>query len=158
MGRRARLKRERKTAGQRTGVDHLAVLRHRCETIGATVIESPPHAAKMSDTLIDFARPLLDALGREGSLTMDRFESALSLAGVVWNAYLVDEKDPTSVEETKRQIENLTDDAPLLRGIFEELTERRRRLFAHDRRLLADLVVEKSPIKGFRVSAASAPG
>ena len=69
MGRKARLKRERTAAFRRD----FAVARVKCEAEGATVVATPRGLPRVSDGLVDVAKPLLSEVGVRADLGEQRF-------------------------------------------------------------------------------------
>ena len=94
-------------------------------------------AAKMSQRLIDVARPYLD-----GIYDLDEYRKELSLASAAWNLslfppetreeHMMKSLDPNAIEEEDRQ---------LIAQHLRELVRRKERLFPGDRRLIAKVDV-----------------
>jgi hypothetical protein len=102
---------------------------------------------RMSDTLIEFARP---ELLRDGDSAAEwRYE--LMLASIVWNGVLVGK---TAAE----LLASLSEDGPLdpeLAAIIETLVQRRATKYAADKRCVVDLQAYDTD-EGIHVIAASA--
>jgi len=91
------------------------------------------HARKMSEVILDFAEPLLDALDDD-----ELFENAIGCAVVCWNlSFLTEMKQQRQV----RAIVNKLDKSDLLTRFEAEdyvrmLLERKRILFADEKRIV----------------------
>jgi hypothetical protein len=98
-------------------------------------------ASKISETILDFARPILDLVG--GSPTEDQVRQALQLAVTDWNAVILDE----SVASTDyvQRARSLLHGKPGHLGLFDDLVCRKRTVFAADRRLVGDVQVLSNP-------------
>jgi hypothetical protein len=142
MGRKARLKRERRFA--KPG-DALAVMRRRLTATGSVVGESDPTLPKISDTLVDFVQPLLDLLD-DGFFTRLEFRRLIALGATVWNVTLLPDTEKLLADIRAQSGTHL---------LLDVLLERRKTDFAHDRRFITDFEVSDLTEDGeFRVSAA----
>lgn len=89
---------------------------------------------KISDTFLQFAEPLLKALGP--NLSVAQMEQPLQIAWTVWNAVVY-----ADVAKNKRTLELLRSSmAQALESkvLVEALIERKRTLFADDHRLIGE--------------------
>ena len=103
---------------------------------------------RMSDTLIEFAKP---ELLRDGD-SADQWRYELMLASIVWNGVLVGK---TAAE----LIVSLSEERPLdpeLASIIETLVQRRATKYAADKRCVVDLQAYDTDEGGVHVVAASA--
>lgn len=90
---------------------------------------------KISETFLDFADLLLQALGPRA--TIDQMEQALNLAFTVWNAVVYE-----NVNGDARYIDmarNLTCHDRESAVLFDQLIDRKRNLFGEDDRLVGEL-------------------
>jgi hypothetical protein len=98
----------------------------------------PPGARKMSEVLLEFAEPLLDHL-EDDSL----FESAIGFAAICWSISLFPDQEQGSL--LKKVVGELAKASKLSRFEVEKwvqmLLERKKTLFAGDRRMVADFRV-----------------
>ncbi len=96
------------------------------------------HARKMSEVILDFAEPLLDALDDD-----ELFENAINCAVACWNLSFLPEK------KQQRQVRAIVNEIgksdKLTRHEFEDcirmLLERKRILFADEKRIVASYKV-----------------
>lgn len=114
-------------------------------------------ATKISETLLEFAAPLLRDLPLKA--TPAHMDAALKLPWMVWNAMVLDDADGTGskhLDEVRRAIATL----PPAVAALEELVRLRRARFAHDPRLIGEVtVLEDSDGGGMTVRAdARLPG
>lgn len=89
---------------------------------------------KISDTLLQFAEPLLDALGPNG--TQAQMEQSLKIAWTVWNAVVY-----ADVGGNARMLEGVRTSTKLdsqLGAFVEALIDRKRTLFGDDDRLIGE--------------------
>lgn len=117
---------------------------------------------KVSETLLEFARPLLGEV--ESSMDpQDGLFVLLSLAMTAWNAVVQDTWEPEKgqVERARAALRRLPkDDREVMLPDFELLVERKRRHFADDPRLLdaLDVVVHSRGGMGVRLMGIVTPG
>jgi hypothetical protein len=93
-----------------------------------------PSTRKISETFLDFAKPLLTPLGAKASQA--EMEQALKIAFTVWNAVVFDVARGGS--HYVGQLRSLTDHDPRVRAMVEQLISRKQRLFGNDQRLIGD--------------------
>lgn len=142
MGRKARVKRERRFA--KPG-DATEVLRRRLVASGSIVAERDQTLPKISDALVDLVRPLLDLLD-DGFVTKHEFRRLIALGATAWNVTLLPDPEK-SLAEVRARLGSHT--------LFDVLLERRKTEFAHDRRFVTDFEVSDLTADGeYRVSAA----
>ncbi|MHB8873227.1 MAG: hypothetical protein ACYC8T_06025 [Myxococcaceae bacterium] len=92
-------------------------------------------ARKISETILDFASPLLNALGNAPS--DEQVRTALSIAIAAWNAATLDAWKPENAEaEALRRSIAAADESHrvAMLALVESLLERKRTGFAHDLR------------------------
>ena len=89
---------------------------------------------KISDTFLQFAKPLLDAVGP--SLTEAQMASPLMITWTVWNAVVFADAagDKQMLEKVRESMEH----DPQLAGFVEFLIDRKRMLFGDDQRLIGE--------------------
>lgn len=89
---------------------------------------------KISDTFLQFAEPLLVALGPD--VTEVQVEQALKIAWTVWNAVVYSDvaKNTQILEELRSSI----DQVPEIKVLTESLIERKQTLFHDDQRLIGN--------------------
>ena len=96
------------------------------------------HARKMSEVILDFAEPLLDALDDD-----ELFEKAISCAVACWNLSFLPEKKQKKL--ILSMVNELDKSVLLTRHEFEDcirmLLERKRILFADEKRIVASYKV-----------------
>jgi len=102
---------------------------------------------RMSDTLIEFARPEL--LREGGSAREWQFE--LMMAALVWNGVIVGEESPSLL---KKLCEDRDPDPDLV-ALIETLVQRKQTTFAHDKRFVMGIQAYDTS-DGVHVMAASA--
>ncbi len=93
------------------------------------------NAGKLSDHLLDLARPLFDALGREP--TADDAEQILPIAITIWNAAVLDRwgLTPDLVERSRATLAALPSE---LQPLVDHLLARKSELFPDDLRAIGD--------------------
>ena len=98
--------------------------------------------------LVAFAEPILDL--RTDEANADEYHHVLSLAAVLWNALVLAELDQPDADELVNEVlgrfrASAVDcgiPSDFAEALLEELIERKRRLFADDRRFIAGVDVE----------------
>jgi hypothetical protein len=143
MGRKARLKRERRLAKTR---DAEHVLRTRLVAAGTTIVDRDPELPKISDALVDLVQPLVDELSECEELTRLWMQRFVQLAATVWNATLLPDCD-SILDEVRSHVGDA--------AIVDLVLHRRRALYPDDRRFVTDFeVTDRAEDDEFRVSAA----
>jgi hypothetical protein len=99
----------------------------------------------ISETLLDYARPLLAQVGE--STTQRELLESMKLVVTIWNALTVDAWGMGKAHVAELEAVMAGPDAPAeLRNVFAELVRRKRELFPGDLRAIAELdVVELGP-------------
>ena len=89
---------------------------------------------KISETLLDFSKPLLEAIGN--GATKQELQRALSITYSVWNAVNFD----SIINGTKyvTMLRQTMEKDLIGRGVIEELIKRKRNEFGDDLRLIGD--------------------
>ena len=112
--------------------------------MGAKVVVEPDPAfgrAKLSDVIKEFAAPLLDNSENEQAS-----RTAIQVAIVAWNLALMSESEK---EEALAEFEAMMDSDPVSRArrrqILESLVERKRTLYADDRRFALNWSIHSPP-------------
>lgn len=140
------LRKLRRQAGWRTGGEYAV------EPLRPT--EFPP-VRKMSEVLLDFARPLLDTVDDEG------FKNVIIFAALCWNVSFLPE--PKQQKDLKKIVDELSKPEPLMRPDLnawaKALLERKKAFFAADRRMVLDyrVVEEKDSRHLFVTSTLAKP-
>jgi len=124
--------------------------KHRVEPLRH---KQPPSAIKMSEVLMDFAEPLLDTLDDD-----EHFEGVIALAALCWNCSFLPPKKQRAQFNTI--LDKLGKSETLTRLEIEDCTrmllERKKALFADDKRMVVDYkVVEEE--EGRRLLVMSIP-
>jgi hypothetical protein len=102
---------------------------------------------KMSDTLVSFAEPLLDAI--PSNARAKDWDRALLSAAMAWNGVVAGEEAKVIAEMEKAMGYDSS-----VHDVMNMLFERKRRLFQHDTRLIVNAQAIDTP-EGVRVIAAS---
>ena len=110
-----------------------------------------PHPdRKISETFLDYASPLIDALGP--NVTKEQFDQALKIAFTVWNSVVFDQADGDARYAAKAQ--ELTGGDPAMAALVEYLIRRKQSSFANDQRLIGEYsLIRKSGEWRLRVEA-----
>jgi len=107
---------------------------------------------KISETLLDFVKPLTMELVDENTST-EQIHDLLKIAVTVWNAMVMEEwgHGPRYLDEVRATLK----DARLgnMGSFVEALVERKRERFAHDLRAISHFEVQPDPEDGFRIFA-----
>ena len=100
--------------------------------------DRPPYSdRKISETFLDFASPLLDALGAKA--TKDQIEEVLKIAFTVWNSVVFD-----TVNGNTRYVAKLRELAAAeseTRALVEQMISRKQTMFTDDHRLIGEYSV-----------------
>ena len=110
----------------------------------------PSGVAKMSEVVIDFIEPYV-----EYAETYEAYQKLVMVAIVAWNTTLLPEKKQKAM--VKKMIKSLSlprSDARDMKGIIEELIERKNKHFAEHTRTIVDYQVTETR-DGFHLSVAS---
>jgi len=153
VGRRARLKRERRCGLSEQGRE----IRRRLAALDLTptLVETPTQERKVSDALLELVDPIVQALA-QSERTQACLEQLVELGTLAWNAYLL----PGGDDAIAHALTALTidhEDLEVARRVLAVFVERRRTLFADDRRLILSTVVTLSASGELKVTAAHAP-
>jgi len=112
----------------------------------------PPGVAKMSDTLVAFAQPLLD--GIPPGAPIEAYEGELLLGATVWNFFVTLDREydrqGRAVEVLEEQTRTILDALSLgtdmseddALGLLQTLAARKHDLFPNERRLIGDVRAE----------------
>jgi hypothetical protein len=114
-----------------------------------------PRGEKLSAVILDFARPLLDRFPDDGD-----FESAISLAVMCWNLALFPEAEGRDVLRPILQeiAKGPSDFAQETQAWIEILVERKKKLFAADRRIvMRQTVADEEGMHRLLVTSMPAP-
>jgi hypothetical protein len=100
-----------------------------------------PVAAKMSDTIVELVDPILVEIV-EGDVR--EFQEVFDLAAKAWNAAVLIEGEGASATELRDRAirELMPEDEERAKAWFDALVARKRALFAHDRRIVGEVVIE----------------
>jgi hypothetical protein len=155
MGRKARLKRERRNQAHLG--EHREEIRRRLSAMGLapTLVEKPTDERKVSDALLELIQPFVRALAPH-ERSQARLDQLVSLGALAWNAPLLPGGD-TVLNESLASLGLSEEDDQLARELLAALTERRRHLFPNDRRFIVGTVATVPADGELRVSAAHAP-
>lgn len=140
-------------------LDLLVLATRRTPVTRAPTRKLPP--GKVSEALLEFARPILDDVDDAEDPAAELF-TGLALALSAWNAVVQDTWEPEKgwVERARATLRRLPRDVrEMMLHDFELLVERKRRHFAGDPRLLDALdVVHRPGDLGVRVVGVVTPG
>ena len=89
---------------------------------------------KISETFLDFASPLLNAMPDNAGER--EFESVLKLAFTVWNAVVL--ADAAGEEKHLSEMRKLLSRDPVSRSLVEQMIVRKRTQFGDDHRLIGE--------------------
>ena len=132
MGRKARLKRER---------------RHDWKNAPVTIADAPAGLPKVSGALTELAQPFMDELGEDAQLEEVRI--VFGLVSAAWNAGSLVATAPELADEVRAAV------PPEARDLFEQVLEVRQRLHSDDLRVVTNVQVSQLIDGGFHVVAAS---
>jgi hypothetical protein len=106
---------------------------------------------KISETLLDFASPLLELVGDDASA--EQVHELLMIAVTVWNAMVMEEwgHGQHFLDQVRAQLKDPR--VGPLGALVEVLIERRRERFAHDLRAIGHFEVRPDPVDRFRIYA-----
>jgi hypothetical protein len=110
--------------------------------VAQDVLINPPDQEKMSEVLLDFARPLLDLSDED-----EHFDKVIALAAASWNvALLPPVKQEASLEGLIDIISSsgTRDDVQMARETVRMLLERKKRYFPDNKRFIADYQISNS--------------
>jgi hypothetical protein len=119
-----------------------------------TFVEGPFGPRKISDALLEFVQPVVDAL-RESERTKPRLEQILAVGALAWNAHLMPDGE-ACLEEALADMKLDLVASDVVRHVLEILLARRRDLFPDDRRFVINTVVTQKASGKFEVTAAHA--
>ncbi len=112
--------------------------------------DPPGSRAKISETLLFFAKPLFDIMGLDPPVEVA--ESALMAAVTVWNAEVIKQwRDGEDYTDQARQL--IAKGLPQFLPMFETLVRRKKQYFADDLRAISDFKVYCNADGELRVSA-----
>lgn len=112
--------------------------------------KAPFPTRKISETLIDFAQPILALV--DNTTPPETLRTGLEIAVTLWNAYTLDRVNGN--QRFREMIEEQLGDRFHSDPIFRILMERRELHFTDDLRLIADVSVSFDP-DGYRIKAAA---
>ena len=92
---------------------------------------------KISQTFIDFVKPVMPPI--DENTTEDQIRTIFELGFMVWNAVLLDSVNKNDFHN--EYIENLLSENPGFDMFIKPLIERRKTLFANDKRMIGDFTV-----------------
>ena len=92
---------------------------------------------KISQTFIDFVKPVMPAI--DENTTEDQIRTIFELGFMVWNAVLLDSVNKNDLHN--RYLEELLSKNPGFDMFIRPLIERRKTLFANDKRMIGNFTV-----------------
>lgn len=106
---------------------------------------------KISETLLDFAQPLLACVPE--NLPPQRLEEYLRLPITIWNAVILDELGtmPGAVAQVRSRVERSGNAIQM--ATFDSMVERKRTCFGRDHRLIGRHWVRVDPDGTFHIQA-----
>jgi hypothetical protein len=155
MGRKARLKRERRLdRTARAAPESARELLRILDSAGVATVEGPATGEiKISQSLLQIAQPVIDQLA-PSECTIGRLDALLQVALLAWNVDSVPDGSDY-VNEAVRLLADLGMPRDLIEDVLSRMIECRRHLFAGDRRFVTHVVVRPGQEPGkFDVSAA----
>ena len=109
----------------------------------------------MSETLLSFAKPLIDNLPSEPP-TLEQVRAAMHYASIVWNVHVLAEDDKEFGQEVCSTLDDVPPDlGPGASEILDAMLETRRTKYRYDRRFASVEVVEAEG--GWNIIAEGAP-
>jgi hypothetical protein len=114
---------------------------------GKYILDTNPDREKLSEVIIDFARPMLDA-----ALTDEQTRSAISLAMAIWNTSLLPEEQ--QLPFLKQFTPSGQEPSPDRDQFLSYFLARKKALFGEVRRMVMDYEVLDTP-KGFQLNVVS---
>ena len=119
-----------------------------------------PGVAKMSDTLLEFAQPLLDLLPDDPAL--GQLEDTFALGTLLWNCFVLEatgkDEDREEAGDIRAHVLATGTHAGVayeaMEDLLDELADRKKALFPDDQRLIAGVDVRRDG-DGFHIQAMS---
>ncbi len=97
---------------------------------------NPPDKEKMSEVIVDYARPLLDS-----AETVEEQKKAIAFAIICWNASFIDaEKRDAMIAGAFTEGEEMLDSAT--REVMEFMLNRKEDLFPHNERIVENWLIK----------------
>src|SRR3954469_20721139 len=106
-------------------------IEHWCE------LRITDHPRKMSETLVDFARPLTDALPADH--TAEELKATMTFAACVWNVVDTHGVRDAVVYLSRKMPHRLRVRPPKAAAVVSKMLSRKHELFADDHRLAMDI-------------------
>jgi hypothetical protein len=122
-------------SGGLNGVSRVAVETHLYEEVvvmSKSEITYPDR--KISDTLLQFAEPLLDGGGPDANEA--QMKQSLMIAWTVWNAVVY--ADVVANNQPLKSLRASTERDPQIKSLTEQMIDRKRTLFGDDQRLIGE--------------------
>jgi hypothetical protein len=155
MGRKARLKRERRNKARVGGGHREEILRRLSATgLAPTLVEEPTDERKVSDALLELIQPFVRSLAPH-ERSQARLEQLVTFGALAWNATLLPGGD-LFLGQSLASLGLDEEGDQVARELVAALTERRQRLFPNDRRFIVDTVATVAADGELTVSAAHA--
>ena len=126
-------------------------LKKRIELEGVEVITNQ-EPLKYSELLESFAIFMVEEID-----TIDMIRLKLMFAIHAWNSAVIRETNEERYLELKNEYADLFADTPESEEIFDNLVERKQKLFAEYTNIIADFEVEKILSKGIKLTVTSVP-
>lgn len=100
------------------------------------IIPNPPGKEKMSEVILEYARPLLDP-----AETVEEQKKAVAMAIICWNISFIDpEERDAMIAQTFAETGEMLDSA--IREVIEFMLNRKEDLFAHNKRIVEDWIIK----------------
>ena len=94
---------------------------------------------KISQIFIDFVKPVMPEV--DENTTEHQIKTFFEIGLMVWNAVLLDSVDPDNNNNNMDWIEDLLSKEPGYKLFIEPLIERRKTVFANDKRMIEDFTL-----------------
>ena len=115
--------------------------RNRVRVKGGKVVVKT-ELPKLSDTMITFARPLLDRLPGDPP-SIEQVRHVMGLATILWNLPLLEDGDASFGADVCASLDEVPEDlGEGVQAVLDEMLEARRGEWGHDRRVVSVEVVE----------------
>jgi hypothetical protein len=114
--------------------------RNRVRVRGGKVIVKS-ELPKLSDTMIAFARPLLDGLPNDPP-SIEQVRHVMGLATILWNLPLLEDGDASFGADVCASLDEVQGELGEVQAVLDAMLEERRAKWGHDRRVVSVEVVE----------------
>jgi len=113
-------------------------------------VVSDERLEKMSDILLEYAKPFLDTVGPNDKA---EYEKSIKISMMFWN-FAIMEEAPEIRKELKKMLKAVMPDAES-KSVVNYMLERKRRMYPDNKRLMMSYELSELPGGGFYLSVAS---